>query len=241
MPRPSNTEARRAQITEALIQVMAREGYSGASIAQIARAADLAPGLVHYHFESKDAILHAAIESVTADGLARVAELAADDAAGAPSRVARFIDIHVGMGASADPERLACWILFTGEALRRPELAEKIAAVFDRLVDALERILVVGAERWELSGERTRAAAVALVAAIQGYYVMAAIDRSLVPLGSAAPSLRAMAQGLLGVDLPELPETSSGTRDTKAKGRTRSARAASVRGHVRPRGRGRSK
>jgi TetR/AcrR family transcriptional repressor of bet genes len=36
---------------------MAKRGYAGASVATIAREAGLAPGLVHYYFESKQAIL----------------------------------------------------------------------------------------------------------------------------------------------------------------------------------------
>ena len=41
MPRPSNTAERRAQITGALVKVMARRGYDGATIADIAKAARL--------------------------------------------------------------------------------------------------------------------------------------------------------------------------------------------------------
>ena len=53
MSRPSNTEARRGQIVDAMVQVLAREGYEGASVQAVARVAGLAPGLVHYHFRRK--------------------------------------------------------------------------------------------------------------------------------------------------------------------------------------------
>jgi len=53
MARPSNTDERRGQIVAALQAVMARAGYAGATIAAIARQAELAPGLVHYHFKDK--------------------------------------------------------------------------------------------------------------------------------------------------------------------------------------------
>src|SRR5690242_8084135 len=66
MPRPSNTEERRAQITGALMKVMARSGYDGASIADIAEAAHLTPGLVHYHFKNKQEILLAALHELVA-------------------------------------------------------------------------------------------------------------------------------------------------------------------------------
>ena len=47
MARPSNTEERRQQIVQGLLRVMAERGYERASIAEIARAAGLTPGLVH--------------------------------------------------------------------------------------------------------------------------------------------------------------------------------------------------
>ena len=64
MPRPSNTQERRQQIVEALLDVMAAEGYAGASIQAIAAAAGLNPGLVHYHFKSKQQVLLHAIETL---------------------------------------------------------------------------------------------------------------------------------------------------------------------------------
>ena len=66
MARQSNTDERRAQIATALVDVMARRGYDGASVADIARAAGLTAGLVHYHFETKHAILIEALDRLEA-------------------------------------------------------------------------------------------------------------------------------------------------------------------------------
>ena len=57
MPRKPNTELRRAQIVDALRQVVAVSGYSGATIQAIAAQSGLAPGLIHYHFDDKLEIL----------------------------------------------------------------------------------------------------------------------------------------------------------------------------------------
>ena len=84
MPRPSNSEARRAQITRALMKVMAKRGYDGASVADIAKAAKLTPGLVHYHFESKQEIL-----------LELLASLVARHEAGLEARLAALDDAWV--------------------------------------------------------------------------------------------------------------------------------------------------
>jgi AcrR family transcriptional regulator len=55
--RSSNTEARRAEITGALLAVIARHGYDKATIQAIAAQAGLAPGLIHYHFKNKQEVL----------------------------------------------------------------------------------------------------------------------------------------------------------------------------------------
>src|SRR5262245_38836428 len=209
MPRPSNTEERRAQITGALVKVMARRGYDGASVADIARAARLTTGLVHYHFENKREILLAALQDLVAThdaGLeARLAEAGGDPAA----EVAAFLDFHLGLGADADPETLACWILLSGEALRenkvRVEFEKALAATATRLASVIRR----GVELGVFACDHAESAASALVASIQGYFVLAATARKIIPRGSAAKSAKQMAEGLLR---PSRPFTSRETR-----------------------------
>ena len=65
MARSSNTEARRAEITGALLAVIARHGYEKATIQAIAAQAGLAPGLIHYHFRSKQELFSAIVSEVT--------------------------------------------------------------------------------------------------------------------------------------------------------------------------------
>jgi AcrR family transcriptional regulator len=56
----------RARLIEAAVAVMLRDGYDRATIAEIAREADLGFGTFYSHFESKDAAFQAAIEEVGA-------------------------------------------------------------------------------------------------------------------------------------------------------------------------------
>lgn len=48
---------KREQIIEAAYQVMSEKGYENASIKDIANAAGITPGLVHYYFRNKEEIL----------------------------------------------------------------------------------------------------------------------------------------------------------------------------------------
>lgn len=57
-------QARRAQLIDATIDLVARHGYAGTSLARIAEAARISKATVLYHFPSKDAVIRAAYDSV---------------------------------------------------------------------------------------------------------------------------------------------------------------------------------
>ena len=56
--------ARRAQLIGVTIDLVARHGYAGTSLARIAEAAGISKAAVLYHFPSKDAVVQAAYASV---------------------------------------------------------------------------------------------------------------------------------------------------------------------------------
>lgn len=197
MARPSNTDQRRAQITGALVKVMARHGYGGASIADIAKTARLTPGLVHYHFESKQEILLAALADLAARHEAHLDTRLAGAGGDPRAEMAAFIDVHLGIGGDADPEALACWILLSGEALREAKVRVEFERALESLTARLARIIRRGVERRVFKCESIDAAASAIVALIQGYFVLAATARKLIPKGSAAPAAKRLADALL--------------------------------------------
>lgn len=196
MGRTSNTDARRAQIVDGLASAMAKHGYDGAPIADIARHANLAPGLVHYHFKNKLEILIELVRKLGADHAAALdAALAAADAP--PAQVVAFIDVHLGLGAHADERALACWVLATAEALRDKRVRAEVERVLAGLTQRLTAIIEAGVQQRMFGCEAPRAAAGALVALVQGYFTVAATARELIPTGSAAASALQMATGLL--------------------------------------------
>jgi AcrR family transcriptional regulator len=61
---PRVTVDRRAQILDAARAVLGRQGYAETSMKDIAAEAGVAPGLLHYYFESKEEILVQVIETL---------------------------------------------------------------------------------------------------------------------------------------------------------------------------------
>src|SRR5215210_642453 len=105
MARPSNRIERRREILDAFRMVMAERGYTGATIAEVARTAGMRQGLVHYHFESKLAILLALLDELAKGIEARVA--ARFSGRSPHDALKAFIDAHVATGDDADPSAVA--------------------------------------------------------------------------------------------------------------------------------------
>ena len=214
MGRPSNAAERRLQIVEATLRVMARTGFDGASVQAIAAEAGLAAGLLHHHFGSKAEILHALLDHLEALVRARHEALAARRR-GAWGRLEAWIDAHLAQGEGARPEAVAAWVWIGAQALKDEELQVRYQAVVEHRLDELTALLhaVVREERAhetrsgtgpeQRPAERSGPArvdvqglAVTTLAAIEGYYQLAAATSVVTP-GSAAPELRRMLRRML--------------------------------------------
>jgi len=66
-------QARRRQIVDAAIELIAREGFVGASVARIAAEAGVAKSAVLYYFAGKDALVAAVVGSVMGDAAVALA------------------------------------------------------------------------------------------------------------------------------------------------------------------------
>ena len=195
MPRPSNTEARRAQIVGGMLRVVAERGYERATVKDIADAAGLSPGLLHYHFASKQEILVALAETLAEAAHKRQSELAAPRTARA--RLLALLDAHVARGKGADPAAVACWVALGAEAPRIPELMAVYRRVTEAALKTLRDQTRAALVEEKRSPKRATSIAAGLLAAVEGAFKLATAAPGLLPEGFASPTLRAMAEGLL--------------------------------------------
>jgi TetR/AcrR family transcriptional repressor of bet genes len=192
MPRPSNRRQRRAQILAAFARVVAAHGYTGATIPQVAERAGLAPGLIHYHFESKQELLLELLRHLSGlvDARLRRREAAAPDAR---RELDAFIDAHLSREGE-DRLAVACWQVLSAEALRDPSLRHAYRRAVRGQLRRIEAILRRGPL---VPASEVKPAAAAILAAIQGCFSLAATNPRAIPKGTAAASVRRMARGLL--------------------------------------------
>src|SRR5437870_13129369 len=107
-PKRGVAPLRRAEIVRATIRCLAREGYSGLTMKKVARLAGVSPGILHYYFTDKRAILVAALETVTADLDRRVG--AAQARSGQDPRARLRALIHACLESSVAMREV--WIVF---------------------------------------------------------------------------------------------------------------------------------
>lgn len=114
----------REKIVAAAARVLGERGYEATTVKAIARAAGVAPGLVHYYFEGKEAllvaVLHEAAERHLAETAARRASLAPQEllAAALADRKRRVAD---------EPEWYRLRYEFFALGLRNPALMPGVA------------------------------------------------------------------------------------------------------------------
>lgn len=197
MPRPSNTKERRSQIARAFIELMATKGYERSSMSQLAITAGLNQGLIHYHFQNKQEILLAAFSELKQQYNQRLEQQLAVCENTPSCQLNRYMDFHLGLGAYANQQALACWLVISTEALRQPKVQKQFAHHVHTMRDRLAQILRDGVTSGEFQCQDTTRAAAALIATIQGYFIIAATSPEAIPKGSAAEMTKTMAYALL--------------------------------------------
>jgi AcrR family transcriptional regulator len=123
---PDGARSTRDKLIDAAFRVVARDGLEAASVKTIAAEAGVAPGLVHYHFPTKEAVLVAALRRgldgyVTREGERRARLAPAEQIDG-------FLAAARG-SAAAERDFFKVRLALAARALTSPELAEVMADV----------------------------------------------------------------------------------------------------------------
>ncbi len=123
----------RTRILDAAVELIARDGYDGVRLAEIARHARSSTALIHYHFATRTQLLAAAITHSLDREHARFADLADDvGRTSPPERVADLVDFWLPL----TPDDVREWMLWSeleGRAVRSADLAGALADLYARM------------------------------------------------------------------------------------------------------------
>ena len=189
---PSREEdARRAQLIEVTIDSLAEVGYVGTTLAEIARRADVSPGLVAHYFGDKDGLLEAAFRKLARVIAVRMrSQLAL--ARTARARVQAVIDTNLAP-EEFDKRTGTAWVAFWGQVLHVAGLKRVQRAYQRRMLSNLRYDL-----RRIIPGEAARSLAAMIAAMIDGVWLRAALSEwQEADSGSARALLTAFVEGRL--------------------------------------------
>lgn len=156
-------QARRRQIAEAAIAVLAEEGERGATFVAIARRAGVSPSLISYHFASKAELLSHVLAQIIGDmDSALTADLMHHESPRALLRA--LIEGQCRYFGEHSAAVVALGHLAHG---RDPAIAEQLTQHQTKSVVELEELIAAGQDAGEFASFDPRPTAITLLAALE--------------------------------------------------------------------------
>jgi AcrR family transcriptional regulator len=165
----------------AFAQVLARQGFAGATIAAVADEADVTPGLVHHYFTDKHELLTTLLGDLMERFRRRTRGLEPET-----DSLDAYLSAALALGATADVVAARCWVGVLAEAVRDPALFEQVRRLLDTEIQVIRR---------RSNGALSEQDSGAVLAFIIGALVFGAFAPRK-SAGFAAPSLRKLVTAL---------------------------------------------
>jgi TetR/AcrR family transcriptional regulator, transcriptional repressor of bet genes len=153
--RPSRLRARQ-RLIDACISALHIYGPSRTTVHRVVAIAGLSPGIVRFYFNSKAAMLVAALEFLAAEFAERVLQPVAALRHAPVAALALLVELYLD-AEIASPRKVSVWYSFWGEASSRQEYLdicgnkdEEFAALVHELIERL--IAQTGAEHLDAEG-----------------------------------------------------------------------------------------
>ncbi|QPF75477.1 TetR/AcrR family transcriptional regulator [Roseateles sp. DAIF2] len=127
-PKPSRKEQTRERILETAARAIRRGGYQGVGVADIMKEAGLTHGGFYAHFESRDAMLAAALERAGHDGAERIGRAMAQRQAQGADPLRALVESYLHESTLASQENGCPVAALASEMPRQSELVREASA-----------------------------------------------------------------------------------------------------------------
>ena len=207
-----SAQQRAQQIVDAAARVMARNGYGGTTMKDIAAEAGITAGLIHYYFDSKEDLL-LAVTATLCEQMRRDAEQAFAASGDAPPIARAWAALQATKDHLQRPDQQRLFLETITLALSEPRMREQMAQLYESLLDSSTAMVE------ELSGQiptpppvPARDLAAVLVAAIDGMALQKLLDPSrdedalYRAFGFLMMSCLAMSYAVAGLPVPSLED-----------------------------------
>jgi len=201
VPEPATETSSRDRILDAACELIAEVGIDEVRIARIARAAGVSTALVHYHFDTREALLGEALEhSFELAGAVRMREEGDDEEGGtAARRLADAIDSCLPWPGVLERDWVL-WVELWLRAVRNPTLQPVAARLYERYRAWLEKPIAEGVESGEFERCDPGELADRAMALVDGYSVRALLGDPAMDLRAARRAIGAALAPALGLE-----------------------------------------
>ena len=199
-PGDASQDSRRAQMLEAAAELIAERGLARTRIADVATRVGISPALVVYYFQTKEALLIAALRDSETGFYA-----AAEGLLGSQVSLRDRIDTLVQLTFSEESQgevrgQWGLWFDLWNEAFRHPEVAADRRALDEQWRGLIRRIVRAGIEEGEVAEDLdVDTFAVTWAALLDGLSVQVALDDPVVTRDRAISIALAFARRELGL------------------------------------------
>ncbi len=137
--RTASREVRRQQLIDATIDSIAQYGLSATTMATITKFADLSPGIVNFHFQSKDRLLVEAVGYLADEHHLLWQKLYAQTGPSARERLSALIesDYHPDI---CNRKKLTVWFAFYGEKKYRDAYRKRCGNIDEDRISETARL-----------------------------------------------------------------------------------------------------
>src|SRR6266481_914479 len=140
-------EARQRQLIESTIVAIGRYGYAKLTLNHVASLAGLSPGIVNFHFRSKEQLLAATLEYLVEEYEAFWAQASAKAGETGAAKIDAMIEFEFDPRVSS-LEKVSVWYAFWAEAQVNPSHRERVsrleASYFDVTRVLFQRLIEEG-------------------------------------------------------------------------------------------------
>jgi AcrR family transcriptional regulator len=202
---------RRNEILDVTCDVVMERGFGATRVQDVAKRLNVSTGLIHYHFDNKDALLSAAFDHAAQRDLRRLEREVGTDG-DAVARLLSVIRLYAPERAEAG---WMLWIDAWGEALRNPILRQISQDLDIAWKNHLEAVIVDGVASGEFVCLDPHGAAWRLAALLDGLAVQVIVHDKAVTVDELRSWVLHAAAAELGVDparfaAAETPRTKRG-------------------------------
>lgn len=144
------TEVRRKQIVQAVLNLIATQGLKRLSVGAVARRVGIVPSAIYRHFKSKDEMVDAAFDFVRARALEHLNRICAEEPK-ALDRLERLVMLHVQM--VRELQALPRIVFSEGHYADAPERRARAYELLRGMHARLEEIVRAGQEAGEIRAD----------------------------------------------------------------------------------------